>query len=44
MCIIVKHLKKPAETAEQIKEFLGDALDTEKMNSVVDKSLHRQRS
>jgi len=37
-------LEKPAETAEQIKEFLGGSLDTEKMNSVVDKSLHRQRS
>ncbi len=37
-------LEKPAATAEQINEFLGRSLDTEKMNSVVDKSLHRQRS
>ena len=37
-------LDKPAEAAEQIKEFLGGKLDVEKMNSVVDKSLHRQRS
>ncbi len=37
-------IDKPAEAAEQINEFLGGKLSIEKMNSVVDKSLHRQRS
>ena len=37
-------IDKPAEAAEQINEFLGGKLNVEKMKSVVDKSLHRQRS
>lgn len=37
-------LEKPAETAEQINAFLGGSMDVGKMNSVVDKSLHRQRA
>ena len=37
-------LEKPAETAEQINEFLGGSLEVEQMKSVVDTSLHRQRA
>ncbi len=37
-------LEKPAEAAEQINEFLGGSLDIERMKSVVDTSLHRQRA
>lgn len=36
-------LEHPQEQAQRINQFLGSTLDVERMASVVDKSLHRQR-
>jgi hypothetical protein len=36
-------LEHPQEQAKRINQFLGSSLDVERMTSVVDKSLHRQR-
>jgi hypothetical protein len=36
-------LERPLEAAERVKKFLGNAADVEKMASVVDPSLHRQK-
>jgi hypothetical protein len=37
-------IDKPRETAEKVQRFLGVTMDIEKMVSVVDKSLYRQKS
>lgn len=36
-------LKRPAQQAERVNQFLGDALDVEAMARIVDPSLYRQR-
>lgn len=36
-------LADPSQFTEQINHFLGDALDVQKMNAVVDRNLYRQR-
>lgn len=36
-------LERPGEIADQINAFLGGGLNVEKMKSIIDKSLHRQR-
>lgn len=37
-------LKNPTQYTPKINSFLGDSLDVNKMNGVVDKSLYRQRA
>lgn len=37
-------LKNPTEYTPRINGFLGDSLDVDKMNGVIDKSLYRQRA
>ena len=36
-------MEKPLEQSERINQFLGETLDVEKMATVVDQALYRQR-
>jgi hypothetical protein len=37
-------LSKPRESAEKVQQFLGQALDTDRMVTAVDVSLYRNRA